>query len=34
MLMADSYEDLEIKGVEVNENRANIMKSLVKKYKH
>ena len=34
MLMADSYQDLDIKGVEINQNRANVMKNLVKKYKH
>lgn len=32
--MADSYQDLDIKGVEINQNRANVMKNLIKKYKH
>lgn len=34
MLMADSYSNLQIKGVEINSNRANVMKKLLKKYKH
>jgi 16S rRNA C967 or C1407 C5-methylase (RsmB/RsmF family) len=32
MLMADSIKDISIKGVEISANRANIMKSLIKKY--
>ena len=32
MYLADSVEKIEIKGIEINHNRANIMKSLVKKY--
>jgi hypothetical protein len=32
MLMADSINDISIKGVEISANRANIMKSLIKKY--
>lgn len=32
MLIADLYPDVRITGVEINVNRANIMKNLVKKY--
>lgn len=32
MLMADMVKDISIKGVEISANRANIMKSLIKKY--
>jgi hypothetical protein len=32
MLMADSIKDILIKGVEISANRANIMRSLIKKY--
>lgn len=33
MLMADSFKEITIKGVEINHNRANVMKSLISKYK-
>ena len=33
MLMADLNPDIHITGIEININRANIMKSLIKKYK-
>ena len=32
MLIADHNKDVKITGVEINVNRANVMKSLVKKY--
>lgn len=33
MLMADHNKDVRITGVEINVNRVNVMKNLVKKYK-
>ena len=33
MLMADHNKDVRITGVEINMNRVNVMKNLVKKYK-
>ncbi len=33
MLIADSHKDVKITGVEININRANVMKNLVKKYR-
>ena len=33
MLMADLFPDVRIVGVEINVNRANVMKNLVKKYR-
>lgn len=33
MLMADSFDNIKIKGVEISHNRANIMRNLIKKYK-
>lgn len=32
MYMADICENLTIKGVEISNNRANVMKNLIKKY--
>lgn len=33
MLMADCFKNIKIKGVEISHNRANIMRSLIKKYR-
>lgn len=33
MLMADCFKEISIKGVEISHNRANIMRSLIGKYK-
>lgn len=32
--MADTVKEITIKGVEISHNRANTMRSLIKKYKH
>lgn len=32
MYLADSLKDITITGVEINVNRANIMRNLIKKY--
>jgi tRNA1(Val) A37 N6-methylase TrmN6 len=33
MYLADNYPNSSIKGVEINQNRANVMNNLIKKYK-